>query len=55
MGVISDAIDSLQEWCENLFKDGIKKPFEVSHNPATQKLFEPVCEPVGEKIHKRLP
>ena len=35
--------------------DGIKKPFEVSHDPANQKLFEPVCEPVGEKIHKRLP
>ena len=23
MGVVSDAIDSLQEWCENLFSDGI--------------------------------
>ena len=28
MGVISDAIDSLQEWCENLFKDGIKSQFD---------------------------
>ena len=35
--------------------DGIKKTFEGSHDPANQKLFEPVCEPVGEKIHKRLP
>ena len=44
--------------CRNLSDlgiDGIKKPFEVSHDPANQKLFEPVCEPVGEKIHKRLP
>ena len=28
MGVISDAIDSLQEWCEDLFKDGIKSQFD---------------------------
>ncbi len=28
MGVISDAIDSLQDWCENLFKDGIKSQFD---------------------------
>ena len=44
--------------CRNLSDlgiDGIKKPFEVSHDPANQKLFQPVCEPVGEKIHKRLP
>ena len=44
--------------CRNLSDlgiDSIKKPFEVSHDPANQKLFEPVCEPVGEKIHKRLP
>ena len=29
MGVISDAIDSLQEWCEDLFKDGIKSQFDM--------------------------
>ena len=23
MGVISDAIDSLETWCSNLFKDGV--------------------------------
>lgn len=28
MGVISDAIDSLHDWCENLFKDGIKSQFD---------------------------
>jgi hypothetical protein len=28
MGVISDAIDSLQNWCENLFRDGIKSQFD---------------------------
>jgi len=28
MGVVSDAIDSLQEWCENLFSDGIKSQFD---------------------------
>lgn len=28
MGIISDAIDSLQDWCENLFKDGIKSQFD---------------------------
>lgn len=27
-GVISDAIASLQDWCENLFKDGIKSQFD---------------------------
>ena len=44
--------------CRNLSDlgiDSIKKTFEVPHDPANQKLFEPVCEPVGEKIHKRLP
>ena len=44
--------------CRNLSDlgiDGIKKTFEVPHDAANQKLFEPVCEPVGEKIHKRLP
>lgn len=28
MGVISDAIDSLQDWCIKLFKDGIKSQFD---------------------------
>lgn len=28
MGVISDAIDSLQDWCSNLFKDGVKSQFD---------------------------
>ena len=28
MGVISDAIDSLETWCRNLFKDGIKSQFD---------------------------
>ena len=28
MGVISDAIDSLETWCRNLFKDGVKSQFD---------------------------
>ena len=28
MGVVSDAIDSLEEWCVNLMKDGIKSQFD---------------------------
>ncbi len=28
MGVISDAIDSLQDWCEKLFRNGIKSQFD---------------------------
>mgnify|MGYP000810046769 CR=1 FL=1 len=28
MGVISDAIDALENWCCNLFKDGIKSQFD---------------------------
>jgi len=28
MGVISDAIDALQDWCVDLFKDGIKAQFD---------------------------
>ena len=28
MGVISDAIDSLQDWVENLFRDGVKSQFD---------------------------
>jgi hypothetical protein len=28
MGVISDAIDSLETWCSNLFKDGVKSQFD---------------------------
>ena len=28
MSVISDAIDSLETWCNNLFKDGIKSQFD---------------------------
>lgn len=28
MGVISDAIDALQDWCCDLFKDGIKSQFD---------------------------
>ena len=32
--------------------DVIGEPLQVSHDPANQQLFEPVREPVGEKIHK---
>ena len=28
MGIISDAIDALEDWCCNLFKDGIKSQFD---------------------------
>ena len=28
MGVISDAIDALEKWCSDLFKDGIKSQFD---------------------------
>ncbi len=28
MGVISDAIDALEDWCVDLFKDGIKSQFD---------------------------
>ena len=28
MGVISDAIDALADWCCDLFKDGIKSQFD---------------------------
>lgn len=28
MGVISDAIDSLQDWVEDLFRDGVKSQFD---------------------------
>ena len=35
--------------------DVIGEPLQVAHDPANQQLFEPVCEPVGEKIHKPLP
>ena len=28
MGVVSDAIDALENWCCNLFKDGIKSQFD---------------------------
>lgn len=28
MGVISDAIDALEDWCKDLFKDGIKSQFD---------------------------
>ena len=28
MGVVSDAISSLQDWCENLFRNGIKSEFD---------------------------
>lgn len=28
MGVISDAIDALEDWCCDLFKDGIKSQFD---------------------------
>ncbi|EQH14099.1 hypothetical protein QKU_1448 [Clostridioides difficile DA00203] len=31
--------------------DVIGEPLQVSHDPANQQLFEPVREPVGEKIH----
>ena len=32
MGVISDAIDSLETWCSNLFKDGVKSQFDGISN-----------------------
>ena len=32
MGVISDAIDSLETWCNNLFKDGVKSQFDGISN-----------------------
>ena len=35
--------------------DVIKEPLQVPHDPANQQLFEPVREPVGEKIHRPLP
>ena len=28
MGIISDAIDALEDWCCDLFKDGIKSQFD---------------------------
>lgn len=28
VGIISDAVNSLQNWCENLFRDGIKSQFD---------------------------
>ena len=28
MGVISDAIDALEDWCKDLFKDGIQSQFD---------------------------
>ena len=28
MGVVSDAIDALEDWCKNLFQDGIKSQFK---------------------------
>ena len=28
MGVISDAIDALEDWCVDLYKDGIKSQFD---------------------------
>lgn len=28
MGIISDAIDALEDWCCHLFKDGIKSQFD---------------------------
>ena len=27
MGIISDAIDALEDWCKDLFKDGIQSQF----------------------------
>ncbi|MDE5860983.1 MAG: conjugal transfer protein TrbL [Ruminococcus sp.] len=35
MSVISDAIDSLETWCSNLFKDGIKSQFDGISNLLT--------------------
>ena len=40
MGVISDAIDSLQEWCENLFKDGIKSQFDSISDLMTETFHK---------------
>ena len=28
MGVISDAIDALEDWCHDLFKDAVKSQFD---------------------------
>lgn len=28
MGIISDAIDALEDWCNDLFKDGIQSQFD---------------------------
>ena len=28
MGIISDAIDALEDWCKDLFKDGIQSQFD---------------------------
>ena len=28
MGIISDAIDALEDWCKDLFKDGITSQFD---------------------------
>lgn len=46
MGVISDAIDSLQEWCENLFKDGIKSQFDSISDMLTE-TFQKTTEDGG--------
>lgn len=40
MGVVSDAIDSLQEWCENLFKDGIKSQFDSISDLLTETFHK---------------
>ena len=40
MGVISDAIDSLQDWCENLFKDGIKSQFDSISDLLTETFHK---------------
>ena len=38
MGVISDAIDALQDWCIDLFKDGIKAQF-TDHFPTNTGMY----------------
>ena len=40
MGVISDAIDALEDWCCDLFKDGIKSQFDGISNLLTDTFSQ---------------
>lgn len=40
MGVISDAIDALEDWCCDLFKDGIKSQFDSISNLLTDTFAQ---------------